>query len=264
MLFRSLEPRFNLPLSEPMPSVAISSSHPTPHPYNLNLNPKPSPLRPHCFTKDSLRMWIPSRPSSCSTPAPSSQPNPVDIPSISDDQLNHILDVISASWTEKTKETHSTGLLIFHVFCNLNNVSEDHHCPAPSSLIVSFIASCASVYSGSALSNCIAGLRAWHLLYGQPWSINQNELHSIFEGTSRLAPASSKHPKCILVKLNLLLQFLTYFDLDNPRDAAIFACTYHNHILFSILFSRIHSSHHFQISALPTHHSCPLHKSARP
>jgi hypothetical protein len=219
-----LEPRFNSPLSDTISSITTLSSCSTPHPYNPSLNPKPSLLRPHCFAKDRLHMWTPSLPSTRSPPAPSTQSNLDDTPNILDNQLNRILDVISASWTEKTKETYGSGLLIFHVFCDLNNVPEDHRCPASSSLIASFVASCASTYSGSALSNSIAGLRAWHLLHGQPWNINQNELHSILKGASRLAPASSKRPKRIPVKRDLLLQFLTYFNLDDLQDAAIFAC----------------------------------------
>jgi hypothetical protein len=219
-----LEPRFNSPLSDTISSITTLSSCSTPHPYNPSLNPKPSLLRPHCFAKDCLHMWTPSLPSTRSPPAPSTQSNLDDTPNILDNQLNRILDVISASWTEKTKETYGSGLLIFHVFCDLNNIPEDHCCPASSSLIASFVASCAGAYSGSALSNSIAGLHAWHLLHGQPWNINQNELHSILEGASRLAPASSKRPKCILVERDLLLQFLTYFNLDDLGDAAIFAC----------------------------------------
>jgi hypothetical protein len=219
-----MEPRFNSPLSDATSSITATSSRSNPHPYSPNLNPKPSTLRPHCFAKDRLRMWIPSSPSSRSTPSSSNQLSADINPNISDDQLNRILDVISASWTEKTKETYGSGLLIFHIFCDLQNIAEDHRCPASPSLISSFLASCAGAYSGSALSNCTAGLRAWHLLHGQPWNINQNELHSILEGASRLAPSSSKRPKRIPVERDLLLQFLSYFDLDDPQDAAIFAC----------------------------------------
>jgi hypothetical protein len=186
------EPRFNCPLSDATSSITATSSRSNPHPYSPNLNPKPSTLRPHCFAKDRLRMWIPSSPSSRSTPSSSNQLSADINPNISDDQLNRILDVISASWAEKTKETYGSGLLIFHVFCDLQNITEDHHCPASPSLISSFLASCAGAYLGSALSNCTAGLRAWHLLHRQPWNINQNELHSILEGASRLAPSSSK------------------------------------------------------------------------
>ena len=218
------EPRFDSPLSDAASSTTATSSRTTPHPYSPNLSPKPSSLRPHCFARDRLRMWTPSCPSTRSAPSPSDQTSDDGTLTISEERLNRILDVIAASWTEKTKETYGSGLLIFHVFCDLNNITENHRCPASPSLISSFLASCAGAYSGSALSNCTAGLRAWHMLHGHPWSINQNELHSILEGASRLAPTSSKRPKRIPVERDLLLQFLTYFNLDDPRDAAIFAC----------------------------------------
>ncbi|KAF8127713.1 hypothetical protein EV363DRAFT_1144049, partial [Boletus edulis] len=123
-----------------------------------------------------------------------------------------------------TKETYGTGLLIFHVFCDLNAIAEDHRCPASHRLISAFLASCAGAYSGSALSNSVAGIRAWHLLHGHPWKMEQTELSALLEGATRLAPASSKRAQRIPVERELLLQFLAYLDLDTPRDAAIYAC----------------------------------------
>ncbi|KAG6330444.1 hypothetical protein ID866_8645 [Astraeus odoratus] len=70
----------------------------------------------------------------------------------------------------------------------------------------------------------MAGLCAWHILHDLPWNVNNDELHSLLEGASQLAPPSSKKPKCIPCERDTLLQLLTYFSLDNPCDAAIYAC----------------------------------------
>jgi hypothetical protein len=84
--------------------------------------------------------------------------------------------------------------------------------------------SCAGAYSGSAISNYTAGLRAWHLLHGISWATNVDETRSIIESASRLAPTSSSRQKCIPFERDILLKFLTYLDTSTPRDAAIFAC----------------------------------------
>ena len=46
---------------------------------------------------------------------------------ISEQQLNRILDVIAASWTEKTKETYGAGLLVFHVYCDIQYIILPKH-----------------------------------------------------------------------------------------------------------------------------------------
>ncbi|KAG6326477.1 hypothetical protein ID866_12612 [Astraeus odoratus] len=142
----------------------------------------------------------------------------------SEEQLNCILDVISASWTEKTKESYRAGLLAFHVFYDMNSIKEQHQAPVSQALLSAFISSCAGSYSGLALNNYIAGLHAWHLLHSIPWNIKSNELQSILEGASQLAPPSSKKPKWLPCKKDTLLHLLTYLNLEDARDAAIYAC----------------------------------------
>ncbi|KIN98975.1 hypothetical protein M404DRAFT_30938 [Pisolithus tinctorius Marx 270] len=83
---------------------------------------------------------------------------------------------------------------------------------------------CAGSYSGSTLSNFTAGLHAWHLLHGLPWNINPEELWAILEGASHLAPASSKRALREPFHMNTLELFHSLMDLNDPRDAAIFAC----------------------------------------
>jgi len=155
-----------------------------------------SPLRPHCRAKDHIRLWLP-------IPNPSRADYSATLhhsASLSEEWLNCILDVIAASWTEKTKETYRAGLLVFHVYCDLNLVPNSRHSPIAQPLLSVFLTSCVGAYSGSTLSNFVARLRAWHILHGQPWLANHDELRSILEGASRLAPKASKRPKRILLK----------------------------------------------------------------
>ncbi|KAG2030604.1 hypothetical protein BDR03DRAFT_836703, partial [Suillus americanus] len=109
--------------------------------------------------------------------------------------LDCILDVIGSAWAQSTKETYGVGLLVFHVFCYINSIEEEKRCPIDSTLLLDFLCSCAGSYSGSALANYVAGLRAWHLLHGRDWWIPPKELKAVLDGAAASAPEYSKKPK---------------------------------------------------------------------
>lgn len=143
---------------------------------------------------------------------------------ISDEQLNRILEVMGSSWASSTKETYGAGLLLFQVFCDTHEIPENQRCPISSALLLTFLSSCAGSYSGSALANYAAGLRAWHLLHGQPWLIDAKELKATLDGATALAPNSSKREKRIPFTPAIIISFRQHLNLDDPKDAAIFAC----------------------------------------
>ncbi|EGN91555.1 hypothetical protein SERLA73DRAFT_67202 [Serpula lacrymans var. lacrymans S7.3] len=134
--------------------------------------------------------------------------------------MDRILEVIGALWAQSTKQTYGAELLVFHIYCNLHNIPEVQRCPVLPTLLLSFLSSCAGSYAGSTLSNYAVGLRAWHLLHGHSWNINNIELKAMLKGATQLAPPSSKCPcrqpitpaHIILIRAKLNL------------DAAIYAC----------------------------------------
>ncbi|KAI6010289.1 hypothetical protein EDC04DRAFT_2871261 [Pisolithus marmoratus] len=170
---------------------------------------KTSPLRPHCIAKDRLWLWIPVPPSVDSWSSA--------ITIISEDQLDR-------SWHDSTKAIYGTGLLVFHVFCNNNNIPDTACCPATADLILAFIASCAGSYAGSMVSNYVAGLKAWHTLHGQPWMVNPDTLKRCIEGAVKLTPLSAKHPQHAPFTPEIISLFRLHLQLNEPLDAAIFAC----------------------------------------
>ncbi|KIK73781.1 hypothetical protein PAXRUDRAFT_177491, partial [Paxillus rubicundulus Ve08.2h10] len=156
----------------PLSSMNSPHSPQKPCPYKSGLTPKLSSLRPHCLAKDRLCLWIPASPSLCSASLP--QPPP-----ILETMLDRILHVIGASWTDSIKELYSTGLLIFHVYSNLNQVMEPKCCPISPTLLLTFLSSCTGAYSSSAIANYASTLHARHILHGHPWSIQPDELNTI-------------------------------------------------------------------------------------
>lgn len=143
---------------------------------------------------------------------------------VSDAQLERILDVIGLAWAQSTKETYGAGLLVFHVFCDTNNVAEENRCPVSRNLLLDFLCSCAGSYSGSALANYAAGLKAWHLLHGRAWQIPPSELRAVLDGATASAPKTSKRPKRLPFTPAILCSIRNHLNLDTPLDAAIFAC----------------------------------------
>jgi hypothetical protein len=188
-------------------------------PYPPNLCPLPSTNRPHCLAKDRLHLWTPTTPStrSASTSTPSAT---------SDDALNHILEVIRASWADSTKVLYSNALLVYHIYCDLNRPIPDHEqCPISGTLLLAFLSSCAGGASGSTLSNYAAGIKAWHLLHSQSWNIHQDELRLTLQGAARLAPRNSKHAKHPPVTIDDLKIIRANLNMNDPGDAAVYTCT---------------------------------------
>ncbi|KIN96232.1 hypothetical protein M404DRAFT_163708 [Pisolithus tinctorius Marx 270] len=201
------------------PNHYLSSMAP-PHPYRPGLTLHPSPLCPHCLAKECLQLWQPSPTQLRVTRVPEEEGTHT----ITEQQVDCILEVIGASWAEKTKETYGAGLLTYHVFCDTHGISEAQRAPIAANTLLAFLSSCAGSYSGSALLNFTASLRAWHLLHRLPWNINLDELHAILEGASRLAPTSSRQALCEPFHVNTLELFHSLMDPESPKDAAIFAC----------------------------------------
>ena len=212
-------PRFEAPLSNNNPTPPSM-----PQNYRPTLTPTPSSLRPHCLARDRLRLWLPPGENARKRTSTNSNNHSTNEITISDAQLNRILEVMGSSWATSTKETYGAGLLVFHVYCDLHHVPEEQRCPISSNLLLMFLSSCAGSYSGSSLNNYTAALKAWHSLHGQPWLVQTSELKTILDGATALAPPSSKRAKRTPFTLAILTSIREHLDLDDPRDAAIFAC----------------------------------------
>ena len=141
-----------------------------------------------------------------------------------DTDLNRVMDVMAHAWTESTRETYGTGLLMYHVFCDKKSIPEPQRAPAGSILLQSFIASMAGSYSGAAISNYIWGIRAWHILHGIPWKLNDVEMDTLLQAAIKITPESSKRKKHHPYTIEFITKLRQKLNLDNPLDTAVFAC----------------------------------------
>jgi hypothetical protein len=106
----------------------------------------------------------------------------------------------------------------------MRGVPEIDRCPADPILMLIFITTCAGSYSGKTLANYFYAIRAWHLLHGAPWKMNQPEMKAVLDGAAILAPPSSKKPKRAPLTINNILAIASRMDLSKPLDAAVYAC----------------------------------------
>ena len=183
--------------------------------YPANLTPIPSPLRPACVAKDRLRLWKPVTPTSQTSDANPPLP-PAD--------EKRIQEVLAGAYTDTTKATYGTGLLVFHVFCDKKGIDEPQRAPCGQTLLSNFVATLIGDYSAQAIENYTYGLRAWHIVHRIPWDINNNELQALFASAAKNQPPKAKkaqQPPCTVEDLTAIRDNL---NLRDPFDVAVFAC----------------------------------------
>ncbi|KDQ52909.1 hypothetical protein JAAARDRAFT_137970 [Jaapia argillacea MUCL 33604] len=189
----------------------------TPTPYSSGLTPAVSHLRPHCLARHRLRLWKPLHPRT----SLDSQGRPL---GLSPADLERIEDVITHAWAESTRELYGSGLLVFHVFCDNKSIPEDQRAPASSLLTSSFVSTIAGAYAGRTISKYLYGVRAWHILHGLEWSLNEPEMEALLKAASTLAPTSSKRKKRQPYTIAFISSLRDHLIPDNPLDAAVYAC----------------------------------------
>ncbi|KAH9913590.1 uncharacterized protein B0H18DRAFT_1088013 [Fomitopsis serialis] len=179
---------------------------------------QPSELRPHCLARDRLQVWRPLKPRSMR------DPDGREVGNITEHDIERILLATVSSYGSGTRESYGAGLLAFHVCCDAREVVEEQRAPASHSTILTFIANCCGVYSGATVRNYVAGVHAWHTIHGQRWEIDADELTALLRGAERLAPPASKRPKRLPVLTSFLTAAKAQLDLNEPLDAAVWAC----------------------------------------
>ncbi|KAK0234966.1 hypothetical protein EDD85DRAFT_922351 [Armillaria nabsnona] len=96
----------------------------------------------------------------------------------------------------------------------MRSIPDDARCPASPEILSSFLASMAGNYAGGTLSSYLHGLRAWHILHGLPWLVNEAETSALITAAKPRLPYTC----------DTLTALLLHLDLSLPFDAAVAAC----------------------------------------
>ncbi|KDQ58869.1 hypothetical protein JAAARDRAFT_56912 [Jaapia argillacea MUCL 33604] len=138
--------------------------------------------------------------------------------------LQRIEEVLAHAWAKSTCKSYSSGLLVFHVFCDKKSIPEPQHAPASSLLMSSFVSTIAGAYAGQMITNYLYGVRAWQILHSVAWCLNEPEMEALLKAATNLALASSKRKKRQPYTINFITVLQENLNLDDPLDASVFAC----------------------------------------
>ncbi|EIW56507.1 uncharacterized protein TRAVEDRAFT_49334 [Trametes versicolor FP-101664 SS1] len=143
---------------------------------------------------------------------------------LDDDDICRISDVTAHAWATSTAKTYGSGLLIYHIFCDIRQIPEDQRAPTSEIMVLAFVVALAGSYVRSAIINYVNGVRAWHTIHGLQWQIDETHLDAAIKGAGTLAPDSSHKKKHDPITVQWLTTLAAQFDCDKPLDAAVWAC----------------------------------------
>ena len=168
------------------PNQALLPEESDDPPMNANLpRLSPSPLQPHCAATDHIHCW-----------KPENARNTLDADGLPTNLNKHdlarIQQVLEEAYAPSTRSTYGTGWFTFHLFCDLKGIEERHRAPIDPIILTSFVASLTSIYGGDSIRNFVYSIRAWHIIHGVPWKVDNNTLQALFTAGRRLAPPDAK------------------------------------------------------------------------
>ncbi|KAF9444555.1 hypothetical protein P691DRAFT_786505 [Macrolepiota fuliginosa MF-IS2] len=143
---------------------------------------------------------------------------------LQEQEQEQVKKLLSLSWDESTLATYRSGLLVYHIYYDTEQISKEARALISSPTLTSFVTSLAGSYSSSTISNYVSGIQAWHILHGLKWSINDNVLEVLLQGTQCAAPPSSKKAKRVPFTLDIISTLHIHLDLDNHAHVAVSTC----------------------------------------
>ncbi|KAJ7434035.1 hypothetical protein B0H11DRAFT_1758079 [Mycena galericulata] len=183
--------------------------------YPPNLTPIPSPLWPPCLANECLRLWRPWNARNILD----SRDRPTNL---TPEDLIRINDTLEYAWALATRDTYGSGLLVYHVWNDVRATPEDQRAPASPVMLAAWLSSISGSYVGGTVANYFYGVRAWHILHGVAWDINQIEIEALLTAASRLSPPKSK--KRLPYTVDIIISILRHLDISIPLHAAVFSC----------------------------------------
>jgi hypothetical protein len=128
------------------------------------------------------------------------------------------------TWANSTQEAYGSGILAFHVYCDSKSIEEPSRTPTSSELISAFISGLAGLYSGKTIASYVHGVRAWHILHGKTWALDNNRIDTMLKAAKNLTPSSSKQKKRPPYTVDFITSILQKLNSDDPLDAAVRSC----------------------------------------
>ena len=99
-----------------------------------------------------------------------------------------------------------------------------HRASADPTVLATFISTLIGIYGGSTIKNFVYGVRAWHIVHGIPWKIEENEVQVLLTARKCLTPATSSKALKVPWTINNLTTICSTLDPNHPIDATVLAC----------------------------------------
>jgi len=140
------------------------------------------------------------------------------------DLQDRVKSVVIQGWSEQTRASYGAGLLVYHVFCDSRNISEQERAPESTNLISMFISILSGLYSGRTIHGYIYGIRAWHTVNSLPWALHEDQISTMLKGAAKLAPPTMKQDRRQPVTAEIIAAIGKTLMPNEPFDTVFFAC----------------------------------------
>lgn len=147
--------------------------------------------------------------------------NPI---SLGEQDLERVQKVLGEAYAPQTRSTYETGLFAFHLFCDHKNISEEHRAPVDQTVLASFTSTLVGTYGGNTIRNYVCGIRAWHIIHGIKWDVNNNEMEILLKAGQKLSPKEARRKTKEPWTMDYLTTICQSLKWDKPKDAAVLAC----------------------------------------
>ncbi|TEB22705.1 hypothetical protein FA13DRAFT_1641001 [Coprinellus micaceus] len=173
----------------------------------------PTVLRPDCPADMQLCVWHPVM-------------QGLDWEDVPGAVAERVYDVQFVSVTPGARSLYGSAIRVYHTHLDLRNppIPESLRAPTSTAITLDFVASCAGIYSGSAVRNFVYGVKKWHVVHCLSWRVDEAQLSNTMVAAERLAPATSRRPQRQPVTVDWLEAVIAAADPTSPFDAAVVAC----------------------------------------
>ncbi|KAF5365578.1 hypothetical protein D9758_003124 [Tetrapyrgos nigripes] len=103
-------------------------------------------------------------------------------------------------------------------------MSEEKCTPASPNIITLWLSTIAGTYSSATIKNYLYGVRAWHIIHGISWQIDEAGTDALLQAVTRLAPESSKRKKRLPYTISFITTLLEDLNPNKPLDTAVAGC----------------------------------------
>lgn len=150
-------------------------------------------------------------------------PPPVQVPQQADWPASFQASIDSAldrAWAPATVKAYKGSVNTFLKFCQQHRIPPAQTFPALDYLLCAFLADLSPNLSKHTVKNYLAGIRAWHIRNGYPFT-RSDRLNLLAKASRPLSSPNAPRPP---VTMELMVALANSLDISQSFDACVFAC----------------------------------------